>query len=159
MDQREDKTIELKYSLTFLQRYFNPPGVLIYHFLQMLGLPALCYLLLVDFWGDGIPTFFTWVIILFLYRRFLGDAMFLLKRDASECIVVVIRPRDIGFGRKKVEYWLPWKRRSKVYRGLFGANLINYGWGRYTIVVPENAISFSELRRLVEENANDADKA
>jgi hypothetical protein len=28
---------------------------LIYHFLQMLGLPTL-YLLLVDFWGDGIPV-------------------------------------------------------------------------------------------------------
>ncbi len=151
MDQQENNTIELKYSLTFLQRYFNPPDVLIYHFLQMLGLPALCYLLLVNFW-DGIPIFFTWVAILFVYRRVLGDAMFLLKREASQCTVVVIEPSGIGFGRRKAEYWVQ-RRFYKVRRGLFEANLIRHCCGCYTIVVPESAISLAELKRLVEGEA------
>lgn len=152
MDHENSSTTELKYSLTFLQRFFNPIEVVIYRIFQLLGIVVLCSFFVVDTFSVWIPWVFSWAILFFVYRRaFLGGALFLLTRDASRCIVVVIRPDLIGFGRKKTEYWV-FRSLYRVHRGLFGTNLIRHCWGRYTIVVPESAIPFAQLRQLVEGN-------
>lgn len=169
MDHPNNRT-EITFSLTFLQRCFNPTMMLVYRVWQSLGAILIISVFfmedLIDIIDIVVPCFFTWIVILILWRLlFLGVSTLLQNRKAARCIVLALEHNKaigfgaIGFGRKKIEYWIQYKKAT-IHRGLFGANIIRtdfYGT-IYFFVVPESAISLSKLRELVEVDEDVSEK-
>lgn len=148
MMNAEDEITYLNYSLRRLQKLVNPPKAVVYRLGILLAFFVLVYRLIAYPWYS-----FGWfppcVLILLLKSIVVETVEFVFERDSSRCLVVT--PDAIGFGKKTPEYWRS-RRNLEVKKGICGTHLITNPRG-LAVVVSKNAISFSELKELVEMHA------
>ena len=155
----ENKTAELRYSLSLIQRLLNPIGAFIYRVLSiLLILIVICGLIMGGY--SFLPMWiFAFVIILIdilVYGRYLlGTVLIIFERDHSRCLIV--GPEYVLFGHKKPEFQIS-RKLLKVEKGIAGTNLIGFVVrarfailsSMHYIMVPQSVISISELKKLIE---------
>ena len=114
---------------------------------------------MIDDPSETVSFFLAWLLMIIMFRFAAGKGLFWQIHNISYYLIVI--PGEIAFGRGLVEggFGLEY---AKVIRGVFGANSISGRFGEYTVVVPENVLSFSELKKLVKmentKNQNEPEK-
>jgi len=131
--------------------------------LQILGLILIFLIFLVDNINTRfgiIYSFVGWLVLIIIYNCIAGKftksgGLFWQKRNVPYYLIITNGSIKFGGGVVQASFTLKY---AKVLRGFFKVNSVTSRFGEYTVVIPENIVSFSELKKLIEMDRNNRDR-
>lgn len=147
---------EIVYSVSFIQRLFNPPFTFVLRI--SLSFMIICLLLGITrcicyfYQMSGNERFLLPLLCVgffFFSYMWWGVWKKVFKCNCSNRLI--FKQKSFGFGQEEIPYWLPYQNYM-VKMGLFRVSLIQDINGSTLLIVPSNFVSYLELKDFFEVN-------